>query len=142
MMPKTARDLHVTLSPRGEFYLNEAAMIKLGEPVAVRLMSDKIAGLIGITAAPLKAKASFELRMKYGEDSPGRIFRATEFCRHLGLQFDRTVLFREPKVEDGVLVLNINTTVYARKRAMGLAARLREEGVAPAKIAEMLGTRM
>ncbi|MEQ1762263.1 MAG: hypothetical protein ABL984_03855 [Pyrinomonadaceae bacterium] len=76
MLPPDAREIHVTLSPRGQFYLNQGAMMKLGEPVAVRLMFNKEERLIGIAAAPLKAKASFELGSKYGEEAPGRVFRS------------------------------------------------------------------
>ncbi len=137
--PKTAGSLHVTLSPRGDFYLNSAVMISLGDPVAVRLMSDRDAGLIGIAAAPLKVKTSFELKMKYGADSPGRVFRATEFCRSLALKFNRTILFREPKVENGVLILNIHTTIFAPKRALPFRRQLQDAGYTTARINEILG---
>ena len=132
---KPARDTQ----PRGDFYLNSAAMISLGDPFAVRLMSDRDAGLIGIAAAPLKAKTSFELKMKYGADSPGRVFRATEFCRSLALQFKRTILFREPKVENGVLILNIHTTIFAPKRAIPFRRQLQDAGYGKARIDEILG---
>ncbi|MDI1241059.1 MAG: hypothetical protein PSX80_03960 [bacterium] len=117
ILPKTATEIHVTLGPRGNFYLNSGAMMKLGDPVAVRLMFDKEAGMIGITAAPLKAKGAIELRAKYGEDSPGRTFRCTPFCNELGILPERTIMFRDPKIEDGVLILNINTTIPAPRRA-------------------------
>lgn len=117
LMPRAARVIHVTLSPRAEFYLNQGAMIKLGEPVAVRLLFNKQPGLIGIAAVPLNSKGSFELRPKHGVEAAGRVFRATEFCRAFGLQFDRTIMFRDPKLEEGILVLDINSTVYAPRRA-------------------------
>jgi hypothetical protein len=124
----TAAVTHVTLSPRGEFYLNYGAMLKLGEPVAVRLMYDKGERLIGIAAAPLNAKASYELRSKYGTDAPARVFRATSFCRHLGILPDRTIMFRDPKIENGVLVLDLKTTVYAPRRAAPLEGTIRHNG--------------
>ena len=126
MLPKAAREIHVTLGPRGNFYLNSGAMNKLGEPVAVRLMFNKEAGLIGITAAPLRAKGALELRAKYGDDSPGRTFRCTPFCIELGVLPERTIMFRDPKIEDGVLILDINTTIYAPRRAAPLEPRMRE----------------
>ena len=98
--------------------------MKLGEPVAVRLVFNKEERLIGIAAAPLKAKASFELRSKYGEDAPGRVFRATSFCRHLGILPERTILFRDPKIEDGVIVLDLKTTVHAPQRATSRRAAM------------------
>lgn len=111
---------HVTLSPRGEFYLNHGAMMELGYPAAVRLMFEKGERLVGIAAAQLRSKASFELRPKYGNDTPARVFRATSFCKHLGILPDRTIMFREPGMRDGVLVLDLKTTVYAPKRGISL----------------------
>ncbi|MEO5858248.1 MAG: hypothetical protein ABIR33_04785 [Pyrinomonadaceae bacterium] len=125
MLPKNASEIHVTLSPRGVFYLNSGAMIELGDPVAVRLMFNKEAGLIGITAAPLRAKGAIELRRKYNDGSPGRAFRCTPFCKELGILPDRTILFRDAKVDDGVLVLDINTTISAPRRADPIAPRMR-----------------
>lgn len=114
---------HVTLSPRGEFYLNESAMMNLGYPAAVRLMFEPDERLIGIASAALNAKASYELRSKYVTDSLARIFRATSFCRHLGILPDRTLMFRDPKIENGVLVLDLKTTVNAPRRAASIDLR-------------------
>ena len=105
---------HVTLSPRGEFYLNQGAMMNLGYPAAVRLMFEKDERLVAIAAAPLNAKASYELRSKYATDAPARIFRATSFCRHLGILPDRTIMFRDAKIENGVLVLDLKTRYTPR----------------------------
>ena len=123
VLPATARTIHVTLDPRGQFYLNQGAMMKLAEPVAVRLMFNKEERLIGIAAAPLKTKTSFELRSKYGEDAPGRTFRCTPFCKELGILPDRTIMFRDPKIQDGILVLDLKTTIYAPRRAAPLESR-------------------
>lgn len=90
--------------------------MNLGYPAAVRLMYDKGERLVGIAAAPLNAKSSYELRSKYATDAPARIFRATSFCRHLGILPDRTIMFRDPRIENAVLVLDLKTTVYAPRR--------------------------
>jgi hypothetical protein len=79
---KAVSRIHVTLGPRGVFYLNAGAMRKLGEPVAVRLMFNKEEGLIGITPVPLKAKGAIELRAKYGDDSPGALSAARPSARN------------------------------------------------------------
>lgn len=60
---KAVSRIHVTLGPRGVFYLNAGAMRNLGEPVAVRLMFNKEEGLIGIAPVPLKA-AACEIRRR------------------------------------------------------------------------------
>ena len=128
MIPETARTIHVTLSPRGEFYLNDGAMMILGDPVAVRLMYERDARLIGIAATPLNAKMSYELRPKYGSDVAARIFRATSFCQHLGILPDRTIMFRDLNFDNGVLALDLKTTVYAPRRAEPLDLRVRLNG--------------
>ncbi len=117
VLPKAVSEIHVTLGPRGTFYLNGGAMMKLGEPVAVRLMFNKEAGLIGIAPVPLKAKGAIELRAKYSDGSPGRTFRCTPFCNELAILPERTIMFRDPKIEDGILILDINTTTHAPRRA-------------------------
>ena len=82
-VPPPAREMHVTLDPRGLFYLNHGVIVNLADPVAVRLMFDKEEGLIGMAAVPLRSKASFELRAKHGSASPARTFIAKAFCLHL-----------------------------------------------------------
>jgi hypothetical protein len=91
-------------------------------------MFEKDERLIGIASAPLNAKASYKLRSKYGSDVTSRIFRATSFCRHLGILPDRTIMFRDPKIENGVLVLDLKTTVYAPKRATPIVSDMPEAG--------------
>ncbi len=126
MVPKVVRETRVTLSPRGDFYLNESAVLDLGDPVAVRVLFDKEAGKIGIAAAPLKVKGSYQLCTKYGRCAASRKFRALQFCRHLGILPDHTVMFLDPKLENGVLVLNIHATVPAPRRGHPRAPRIRE----------------
>ncbi len=113
MMPKVVRETRVTLSPRGDFYLNEGAVHRLGDPVAVRMLFNKEEGKIGIAAAPLKTKGAYELCSKYGRNAASRKFRALQFCRHLGILPERTIEFLEPKLEDGVIVLNIHKTIIS-----------------------------
>lgn len=116
IVAKVVRETRVTLNPRGDFYLNEGAMIDLGDPVAVRMLFNKEEGKIGIAAAPLKTKGAYQLCTKYGRSAASRKFRALQFCRHLGILPDRTIKFHNPKLENGVLVLNIHATVKAPPR--------------------------
>ena len=37
--------------------------------------------------------------------------------KHLGILPERTILFRAPKIEDGVIVLDLKTTIHAPQRA-------------------------
>ena len=109
--------MHVTLNRRGLFYLNHEAVMRLGEPVAVRIMFNKEAGLIGIAAAPLNGKGSFQLRSKHGSESAARTFIAKSFCTLIGILPERTLFFRDPTIEEGVLVLDLKSTEYAPRRA-------------------------
>lgn len=126
MLPQSERAVHVTLDRRGQFYLNREAVIKLGEPVAVRVMFNKEAGLIGIAAAPLNGKGSFELRSKHGSESAARTFIAKSFCNLIEILPERTLLFLDPRIEDGVLVLDLNSTDCAPRRAASLEFRINE----------------
>jgi len=126
MVPKVVRETRVTLNPRGDFYLNEGAMLGLGDPVAVRMLFNKEEGKIGIAAAPLNTKGALQLCTKYGRCAASRKFRALQFCRHLGILPDRTIAFLDPKLENGVLVLNIHSTVTAPRRGHPRGPRIRE----------------
>ena len=127
MVPKPVRDPRVTLNQRGDFYLNEGAVLALGDPVAVRVLFNKEEGKIGIAAAPLKTKGSYQLCTKYGRCAASRKFRALQFCRHLGILPENTVMFLDPKLENGVLVLNINSTVISPRRGAPPGSRNAEE---------------
>ena len=116
MIPKVVRDARVTLSPRGDFYLNESVVNSLGDPVAVRMLFNKEEGKIGITAAPLNSKGSFRLCTKYGRSAVARKFRALQFCRLLGILPDHTIMFLDPNLENGILVLNTRSTTIAPHR--------------------------
>jgi hypothetical protein len=116
MIPKVVRDARVTLSPRGDFYLNESVVNSLGDPVAVRMLFNKEEGKIGITAAPLHSQGSFRLCTKYGRSAVARKFRALQFCRLLGILPDHTIMFLNPNLENGILVLNTRSTTIAPHR--------------------------
>jgi hypothetical protein len=126
MVPKVVRETRVTLSPRGDFYLNSGAVAALGDPVAVRVLFNKEEGKIGIAAAPLKSKGSYQLCTKYGRCAASRKFRALQFCRHLGILPENTIMFLNPKLENGILVLNIHTTVIAPRRGHPCGPLIRE----------------
>ncbi len=116
MLAVADKPIHITISPRRQVFLNRTAVSKLGEPVAVRLMFNEKERVIGIAAAPLKAKGAIELRLRTA-DSGARAFNGTPFCQHIGLNPERTLQFHDPKLEGGVLVLDLKTTTYARRRA-------------------------
>jgi len=78
-------------------------------------MFNKEEGKIGIAAAPVKTKGAIQPYSKYGRCAASRKFRALQFCRHLGILPER-IMFQDPKLENGVLVLNIHSTSIAPRR--------------------------
>ena len=116
--PVNARKVYAALSPRGVFYLNQGALLKLGDPPAVRLMYNADRKVIGIAPVPIHTTESFLLRRKDGDRVASRTFAAAPFCREIGILPDRTIQFPEPKIEDGILILDTTTTIYAPRRGI------------------------
>ena len=111
--PVNARRIYIALNRRGEFYLNQGAMLKLGDPPAVKLMYDPVRKLIGIAPALAHTKDTFRLRAKDGDRYASRVFAAVAFCRAMGILPNRTIQFRDPGIEDGMLVLDTTITTHA-----------------------------
>lgn len=91
-------------------------MMKLREPSAVKLMYDPERKLIGIATALTHTKDTFRLRDKDGEHCAGRNFAAALFCTAIGLLPDRSIQFPDPRIEDGILIPDVNTTIHAPRR--------------------------
>ncbi len=112
--PNQAGDLRVTLSRKGEIMLGARAMEKLGRPDCGGLMFDRLNSLIGVKASNRHARNAYPtvLKMK----GRHRMVRANKFCRHYGIQFERTRAFVSARVdENGVLVLDLKETKAAGK---------------------------
>lgn len=116
-LPRNAREIYTTLNPKGEFYLNAAALRRLGHPPAVRLMFNRERGLIGIAPVPLKSKGTFVLRRKDGDRVASRVVAAASFCRVFNLLPEKTIQFRNPRIdENGILILDSKATAPALQR--------------------------
>jgi Holliday junction resolvase-like predicted endonuclease len=112
--PDQAGDLRVTLSRKGEIMLGARAMERLGEADWVVLMFDRMNSLIGVRPSNKHAKNAYPTVHKM--KGRHRIVRANKFCRHYGIQFERTRAFVSAKVdEQGVLVLDLKETKAAGK---------------------------
>lgn len=97
-------NLRVTLSPRGDIYMNKIGWESLGKPEAVELMFDKPRVVIGLRAVAAWQENSFPVRDKKG--SEGKIVHASPFFAHHAIRASRTMLFNQAHIDDeGVLSL-------------------------------------
>ena len=110
--PGQVGDLRVTLSRKGEIMIGARAVVRLGEPDWVVLMFDRMNSLIGMRPSHKHEKNAYPTVRKL--KGRHRIVRANQFCRHYGIQFERTRAFIEPKIdENGILVLDLKETKVA-----------------------------
>lgn len=103
--------LHVSLNRKGEILIGARTFRKFGEPEQVLLMFDRRNKSIGIVPTTPKATNCYPLMSKY--NGAHRVIRANLFCRHYGINTDRTIVFNTAEIdEEGVLVLNLNEYRY------------------------------
>ena len=101
-------ELHVTLSRKGEILVGARAFEKLGNPEATVLFFDKVNSLIGLRPTHPRTANAYPFTVKKG--CRYRLVRAAKFCRHHGIRVERTVAFNTPKIEKGMLVLDLKAS--------------------------------
>lgn len=113
--------IHVTLSPRRNFFLNRAAVKALREAEAVIMLYDRRRAVVGLKPAEAGHANSIGLKRKDGARDSGRVIYAANFCSRYGIAPRETVRFTNPKLTlDGVLILSLHETKpAARKGANG-----------------------
>ncbi len=99
---------HVTLTPKGCFYLNWPTLKALDEPDAVVMLYDRRLQTIAIKRAPLTKRNSYRLKPKDGEKARGRILYAANFCKHYHIKPSTTIAFLNPKMDDDLLILSLH----------------------------------
>jgi len=120
--PQKAEDLRVTLSRKGEIMIGARAIDRLGKPDWVVLMFDRMHSLIGVRPSNKHEKNAYPTVHKM--NGRHRLVRASNFCRHYGIRFERTRAFVRPRVDEfGVLVLDLKET-----RAVTKGGRMKDEG--------------
>ena len=112
--PDQAGDLRVTLSKKGEIMVGARAVARMGKPDWVVLMFDRANSLIALRVSHRHEKNAYPLVHKM--KGRHRIVRANKFCRHYGIQFERTRAFVRARIDErGVLVLDLKETRAAGK---------------------------
>lgn len=97
--------LHVTLDPKGNILIGASAVDQMGKPDAAIMLFDREKGLVGLRPTHPKTLNAFPLNtMPWGRH---RVVRANRFFRHYGLRVNERMVFTECRIEDSVLVLNI-----------------------------------
>ena len=108
--PNRAR---VRLNNKCVLVLNRVAHQRLGSPEAVVLLYDPRYRVVGLRAAAADRNNAFPLKQRYKKGSNGSTgmlaIYATGFFKLHGLKPERTIAFDDPKIEDGVLELDLRT---------------------------------
>ncbi|MDM7920915.1 MAG: hypothetical protein QUS14_01335 [Pyrinomonadaceae bacterium] len=112
--PKTANRLWVTMDEKGSIMLGARAVEALKDPNWVVLMFDRLNSRIGIQPSDRYARNAFPVLQR--SNGRHRVIRANSFCRFYGIRFGFVRAFTEIEIEDGVMALNLGTTVPAGRR--------------------------
>ena len=107
----------VTLYPFGQIVLNRFAFEAMGRPEAVIPLFDTKADEIGLKPASANHPNSFRVKRK--SESDNCAIRLKPFCQHHDICPDHTVRFRDPAIEDGILVLDPSKTTKANRPKRG-----------------------
>jgi hypothetical protein len=107
---KKGECVHVTLSRKRTFFLNQKAIEALGDPDAVVLLYDRRRSIVGMRRSSVDAPNAFRLKRKEQKRNfPGRVVYAANFCRRYGIDPSETLAFTDAHVDkDGVLVLSLH----------------------------------
>ena len=107
---------HVTMTPRGEIYMNGNTLKALDAGERFVLLYDRLNKIIGVK--PVNSLEKDSQGSKKKGSHTGRSIRGYGFMQQFGISIDRTVRFLKPEIdEDGILLLDLKlTTNILRKR--------------------------
>ena len=98
----------VSLNTRGVFTLNQIAFDEIGNPVAVEMLYDREARLIGLKPSTLEVEYAVKVRQQGKNKS--YLIGAKSFCQYYKLDVTDTIRFTDIDLEDGMLVLDLAKT--------------------------------
>lgn len=100
--------VHVTLTGRGQIFINANMHRIMGKPSAVYLFFNRSKDQIALEPASARLPESFPVVDK----CTGFMINAGPFCRHFGIHLDRTHKFVRPDLDtDGRLLLDLSNIV-------------------------------
>ncbi len=104
--------MHVTLGKKGLLYMNTNTHRIMGRPAAVYLFFNRAKDTIGIQPASPRMPEAFPIV----EKREGYAINAAPFCRHYGINIDKTERFIHPDLDgNGVLQLDLSSTAIATR---------------------------
>ncbi|MEP6946179.1 MAG: hypothetical protein ABJA02_09705 [Acidobacteriota bacterium] len=109
--------MHVTLSFDGNILMNRFTFEAMGSPANVVMLFDPVNRRIGIRPAAADARNSFELRQR-GPRTTRRV-RAQPFVKKWNIIPDRTIKFRDPEIDNGILILDLNPEAVIHPKPLG-----------------------
>ena len=111
---RVAKTMRVSLNERGGFALNQKVFDDLKQPKAIEMYFDKINKLVGIKACDPEETHAYEIKQQ--GKSKSYLVRAMAFCTTYSIKVTGTMVFVEPTIEDGYLVLDLKTAVPVKPR--------------------------
>ena len=111
---RIAKSMRISLNDRGTFSLNQKAFDDLGKPEAVELYYDKVNKLIAMRGCSPELKHASSVRQQ--GQTKSYLVRAMAFSTHYNINVKGTIVFSEPTIDDGMLVLAIATAVQVPPR--------------------------
>lgn len=101
--------MRVTLGKANVLSFNRNAYHELGKPLAAYLYFSRKRDLIAVEPVhSLNLPEAFPVLTK---GQSGYRINAAPFCRHFGIQLDRSLRFIDPEIRDGKLELKLANTV-------------------------------
>ena len=121
--------LYATLNPKGSIVINRSAHELMGSAEAFTVMFDPLRHRLGLKAATVGDPNAYPAR-KYGH-SGARIVRAHRMLKEFGIRPPDTLEFPEAKIDDGVLILDLQTARVSPKAHSQCRQRAEQKYVSP-----------
>ena len=120
IMPEAAR---ASINTEGEITFDLDTFRRLGQPQAMVLLYEAETQTIGLKPADAGVPNAVLVRARHRRSN--RCVRSIPFLRKNGIQVERTMRFPYPRIEDGVLVLDLRTMVGSQAGTRNKGQKMR-----------------
>ena len=120
-----------SINPTGEITFDMRTYRKMGEPQAMVLMYERSTETIGLKPSNPNEPNAVLVRVRHARSN--RVIRSAPFLKENGIEVPTTLRFADPYIEDGILVLDMRTTVTWGKGQWVTAKRRDERKAAAAE---------
>ncbi len=97
----------VSLTAEGRLRICSVTMKALGRPLAFLVLYDRHTHRIGLKPSPSGVENAYPAGKR--AQSPGRVLYLARLLEEFGIQLPRTVRFVNPRIENGILLLDLRT---------------------------------